>query len=107
MEPYATLVALAREELELVVAGRFDALEDLHERRSALMASLPAADPAAAAEQIAEAATLQQQITEALAVARAGADSALDRLVAGRTTVEGYRLSTGAQAPTAQADYRS
>jgi hypothetical protein len=105
--PYTALVALVAEELELVLAGRFDALDDIDRRRGAAMAALPVVDPPGAAPVLAHALELQQQVTEALAVAQGGAHSALDRLAAGRTTVEGYRSSTGAQAPPARADYRS
>jgi hypothetical protein len=106
MDQYATVVALVQEELDLVVTGRFDQLEELDRRRQAAMAGLPAIDPPGAAPILAHALELQQQVTDALTVARAGARSALDRLTAGRATVEGYRLSTGAQASSAHADYR-
>jgi hypothetical protein len=107
VDPYAAVVAIVQEELDLVITGRFDALVELDERRSAAMALLPAVDPPQAAPLLARAMELQQQVTDALVVARAGARNAMDRLHAGRTTVEGYRLSTGAQAPPAHADYRS
>jgi hypothetical protein len=106
LQPYAAIVAIAREELELVAAGRFDELSELNRRRTDAMAQLPAVDPPAAAPLLREALGLQEQVSEALAVARAGALSALDHLHTGRTTVAGYQASTGAQAPAAQADYR-
>jgi hypothetical protein len=106
VDPYLAVAALAQEELDLVCAGHFDALDELDQRRRVVMAALPAVPPPSATELLQRAAVLQHQVTDALLIARAGAESALDRLQAGRTTVEGYRLSTGAQAPTARADYR-
>ena len=107
MDPYAAIVEIAQEELELVRAGRFDALAELDRRRAVAMAALPAVAPQSAAPALRRAIELQDQITEALTVATAAARHALHRIDAGRNAVHGYRMSTGAQAVSAHADYRS
>jgi hypothetical protein len=84
------LIALAEEELGLLAAGRVDELADLHDRRDATLAALPARLDDTDREALGQARALQEQITVLLrkAVAQAAAD--LARLDRGQTAVRGY-----------------
>lgn len=86
----ACVAALAREELELVEAGRTEELAALDARRSAAMAQLPArlSPPARAA--LAEALEAQRQVTVALTTGLAVTGAELGRLNHGRTAMAGY-----------------
>jgi hypothetical protein len=84
------LIALAEEELGLLAAGRVDELADLHDRRDAALAALPAQLGEADRATLAHARMLQEQVTVLLqkAVAQAAAD--LARLDRGQTAIRGY-----------------
>ncbi|QEC46832.1 hypothetical protein FSW04_04010 [Baekduia soli] len=92
---FAELVALGREEHGLVVDGRYDDLPALHERRSRLMAALPASAPPEALADVREAARLSGLVTEALREARDATGAELARLGQARAGARGYAAGTG------------
>lgn len=93
---FAALAALAREEHGLVTDGHYEALEELQQRRAAIMAQLPPAAPPEALEHIREAAHLQALVTVALREARDATATELRRLRTTRTGVQGYAAGAGA-----------
>ena len=90
-DPYATLAALAQAERDLALAGRYDELEAVQARRTALVAGLPAQPPAAAEPHLRRAAEAQAQATAALAAAVRVARAEAVRLERGRGAVAAYR----------------
>ena len=86
------VVALAREEQELVDAGRVEELDALHERRRREMDALPPPDRLSepAREALREALELQARIGEALRVAMAVNRAERGRVGHGRTAMAGY-----------------
>jgi hypothetical protein len=90
MSPYDALAALAERELELVSGGALDKLPALHERRNALVASLPAAPPASARPALERTAALQQRVSELLQERVQLVGVELRKLTHGRTAVRGY-----------------
>ncbi|MBX5441432.1 MAG: flagellar protein FliT [Solirubrobacteraceae bacterium] len=86
------VVEIAREEQELIAAGRVEELDALHQRRQAAMAALPPAEELseAAREALREALDLQARISESLQVAMALHRAELGRLSHGRTAIAGY-----------------
>lgn len=81
---------IAREEHELVDAGRVDDLDELHDRRTAAMAQLPAELSDEARASLREALELQASISEALQIAVALTGAELGRVAQGRTAMRGY-----------------
>jgi hypothetical protein len=90
LNPYELLAELAAAELSMVRAGEFGALEQLHAERAALVASLPSVAPPSAFEALTRAASLQKQVSEAVASAMAVAREELARLDRGRGAVQAY-----------------
>jgi hypothetical protein len=86
------VVEIAREEQELIDAGRVEELDALHARRREAMEQLPPparlSEPARAA--LREALELQARIGESLRVAMAVNRSELGRVGQGRTAIAGY-----------------
>jgi hypothetical protein len=106
LAPYEALVALAEEERSLALDGRWSELSDLLDRRGAVMAALPADDPAAARPLLERALAAHAQAHAAMGAARAGLLAELGGADQTRTAVAGYRSATGAQAAAHAADYR-
>jgi len=86
----ARLAALADEELALVLDDRADELDELHARREALMALLPAALSSPEVGALRHAAGIQHLVTLALTERHAAARSELGKLDRGRTAAHGY-----------------
>ena len=93
MSEARALVALAEEELGLLAAGRVDEISDLHDRRDAVLATLPAQLDETDAAALAQAHALQQQINGLLKQAVAQAATELAKLNRGQTAVRGYANS--------------
>jgi hypothetical protein len=106
LAPYQALVALAEEERALALDGRWDELSDLLDRRGAVMAALPADDPAAARPLLERALAAHAQAHAAMGAARAGLLAELGGAGHTRAAVAGYRSATGAQGAANAADYR-
>jgi hypothetical protein len=106
LAPYEALVALAEEERELALNGRWDELDGVLERRAAVIAALPQRDPAAARPLLERALAAHAQAHVALQVARADLLAELGDTGRTRTMVAGYRATGGAQAGALRADYR-
>jgi hypothetical protein len=87
---YDALAELAQRELELVSAGEVEALPELHLRRRAIVAALPAAPPASAREALERTAGLQARVTETLDARVREASGELRRVSHGRTAMAGY-----------------
>jgi hypothetical protein len=98
-DPFAALAALAREEHQLVVDGRWEELAGLDARRAAILAALPPATPPAALPHLQEAARLQALVSVALEGARDEAHAELKRLDRTRAGVQGYGYGTPARVP--------
>jgi hypothetical protein len=90
---YELLAELAAAELELVRAGEFATLGQLHEERRTLVSRLPSQAPAAALEPLTRAAELLKQTSEAIAAALEVARQELGRLDRGRGAVQAYTPS--------------
>ncbi|HEY3020442.1 MAG TPA: hypothetical protein VGJ32_09630 [Solirubrobacteraceae bacterium] len=84
------LVALAEEELDLLAAGRVDALAELQERRDAALAALPAELSAADRGVLARAHQLQVQVAALLERALSETAAELGRLDRGHAALRGY-----------------
>jgi len=84
------LVALADEELALVLDGRADELEELHARREELMARLPQTLSAVDAGALRQTAGIQHLVTLALTERHAAVRAELGGLHRGRTAAHGY-----------------
>ena len=91
MSAYVTLAELAEAERDLALAGRYDELEALQARRTALVAGLPTQPPAAAEPHLRRAAAAQAQATAALAGAVRVARTEAVRVDHGRGVVAAYR----------------
>jgi len=94
--PYTRIRELAEREHALVVAGRFEELDALDVERDALIATLAAAPPVDAWEELARAAEIQARTGDALEVAVRAVEQELLLLERGRVTVRGYGASAGA-----------
>jgi hypothetical protein len=90
-DPYAVVAALAEAERDLALAGRYDELEAVQARRTALVAGLPAQPPAGAEPHLRRAAAAQAQATAALAGAVRVARTEAVRVDHGRGVVAAYR----------------
>jgi hypothetical protein len=99
---YAQLVALAEREATLLAAGAWEDLPGLAAERSAIVAALPAAPPAAARPHLERLAGLQQLNSAALGAARAETARELRQLGQGRGAVRGYAASAGRRAAAGQ-----
>ena len=97
-DPFEVLAALACEEHRLVLDGHHADLADVAERRSVVLASLPAQTPPGAMGHLREAARVQALVTLALREARDATAADLNRLARTRTGVQGY----GREAPVAR-----
>jgi hypothetical protein len=86
----AELLAVAELELELVTAGRGDELAEVHDRRDAAIAQLPAELPAAEQDTLRLALGIQRQAAVALAGALAEHGRELAAVGRGRTAARGY-----------------
>jgi hypothetical protein len=95
MSVFAALVGLFREELALVTDGRWDDLAELNERRTRLLAALPASAPPEAQADLREALRLQGLSETALRQGLAETAAELGRLRTGRTAAAGYAAGTG------------
>jgi hypothetical protein len=89
-DPFAALAELAREEHRLVLDRRYDDLEALDLRRSALLAALPRETPPGSVGHLREAARLQALVTVALREARDATQAELVRLGRTREALRGY-----------------
>jgi hypothetical protein len=96
---FAALVALGREEHGLVTDGRWDDLADLNERRSRVLAALPASAPPEALQDLREAARLQALSAAALRQGLAETGAELRQVGTSRTAASGYAAGTGMPAP--------
>ena len=90
MTAYDALAQLAERELELVSAGSLDDLPALHQRREALVATLPATPPAAARPALERAAAVQELVSQVLQDGLQAVGAELRKLDHGRTAVNGY-----------------
>jgi hypothetical protein len=90
MTSYDALAHLAERELELVSAGSLDQLPALHQRRDALVATLPPQPPAAARPALERAAAVQELVSQVLSEGMEAASAELRKLGKGRTAVNGY-----------------
>jgi hypothetical protein len=106
LAPYEALVALAEEERELALDGRWGELDGVLERRAAVLAALPHHDPVAARPLLERALAAHAQAHVALQVARADLLAELGDTGRTRTAVAGYRATAGAQDGALRADYR-
>jgi hypothetical protein len=102
---YAELAALAELELALALDGRAEELCDVHARRAALIASLPAVPPRSAEAHLRRAAVAQEQTTAALATAARAIRAQITHLERGRSAVAAYRPP--AQPPAPRTAYRA
>jgi hypothetical protein len=84
------LAALAEEELELVAAGRTEALAELQERRGQALAALPAQLSAPEREVLIRVHQLQEQVTALLQLAVSETAAQLGRLERGSAALKGY-----------------
>jgi hypothetical protein len=89
-DPYEQLAELARQELRLVEAGDLEAVTDLHARRGALIASLPAGPPAHARTALESAAAAHRRTAALLAAAHSDVATELDHLGRGRRAARSY-----------------
>lgn len=91
-EPYARLLALAERERELVRAGvgLEHELEPIARERAALVATLPARPPRAAAPLLERAVAVQAETSALLEAGVSAARRQLGRLEKGRGAVRGY-----------------
>jgi hypothetical protein len=85
-----TLLALAREELDLIETGRLDDLAAIGERRDAAVAQLPRRLSPAARVLLTEAVDAQRQVAAALQFGMARMRDELGRIGQGRTAMAGY-----------------
>ena len=90
MAPYDRLLTLAKLEFELAVQEDFEGLEHLDSERRSIVATLPAAPPAAAKPLIVEMARIQAQTTAALQEARRRVSEELGSLERRGDTARGY-----------------
>lgn len=88
VELYAELAALAAQEHQLVLDGRYEELEALAARREPLIAALPDVPPYEALGHLEEALRVQALVTVALREAR---DATRGELVTIRRTQDGAR----------------
>ncbi len=84
------LVALAREELDLIENGRHDALAELDERRAAALERLPARLSPAACSALEQAIELQREVAAALTLGLARLRDEIGRVNHGRIAMAGY-----------------
>jgi ElaB/YqjD/DUF883 family membrane-anchored ribosome-binding protein len=94
-DPYQGLVALARREHELALAGDAEALHELQRERAALIATLPASAPPSARPALIEAARIQERTTHVLEQARAQLSRELAAQDRSRQTAAGYTRALG------------
>jgi hypothetical protein len=90
MTGYDALADIAQRELDLVSTGAVERLPELRAERNALLASLPAAPPAAARPALERAAALQARISAILEERLQETGAELRRLSQGRTAMHGY-----------------
>ena len=84
------LADLAEEELGLVATGTYGALVELHERRAAALAELPAQPTDAEREVLVRTHQVQVQVAALLEKALADTAAELGRLDRGKTALQGY-----------------
>jgi hypothetical protein len=89
-DPVRALAALADEELELIASNRIEALPELHGRRAAALAALPAQFTAAEREALTHVHELQEQATALLQLAANETAAHLGRIERGTTALRGY-----------------
>lgn len=89
----AVLLALAREELALVAADRWEELDELAERRAAALASVPSPAPPHLHAILREAHATQAAVTEALVRARDAAGAELAGTDRRRAGAAAYRAA--------------
>jgi hypothetical protein len=89
-DPYDQLAELARQELQLVEAGDLDAVTDLHARRGALIATLPASPPPHALAALEHATAAHRRTAALLATAHSGIATELHHLHRGRRAARSY-----------------
>lgn len=90
MSAASTLVALAEEELRLVLDGRYEELDGIAERRALALRHLP---PDAERSLVARAAAVQSLVTAALTERLAGVRAELVAGASRRAAVAGYARS--------------
>jgi hypothetical protein len=95
---YERLAALAEAELTACEAERPEELAALYAEAEALVATLPATPPAAAAPALRRAAIAQELIGELLGARLATRDSDLDHLRRGRAAARSYAATADAAA---------
>jgi hypothetical protein len=84
------LLALAREELELIEQGRHDDLAGLDARRDVLMAQLPQRPSGSVRTTLLEVVEAQRQVAAALGLGLARLRDDIGRVSHGRTAMAGY-----------------
>jgi hypothetical protein len=84
------LLALAREELELIDHGRHEDLAAIDERREALMAQLPRQLSPSARVMLEQVVEAQRQVAGALELGLARVRDEMGRVSHGRTAMAGY-----------------
>jgi hypothetical protein len=92
-DPVRVLAALAEEELDLIAAGRTEALAELQERRAAALAALPAQLTAPEREVLTRVHALQEQVSALLQLAVSETAAQLARLDRGSAALKGYAKS--------------
>jgi hypothetical protein len=95
MQRYAALVELAERERELVTAGRWDELPELHARRAELVATMPALPPAEARAALRRAQELQAEVLDVLRRAIGDTAAELSHLRRAREAARGYAPARG------------
>jgi hypothetical protein len=89
-DPVVALAALAEEELDLVAAGRIEALPELHERRQVALDALPTRLSAGERETLIGVHRLQDQVAALLQLAVTETAAQLGRLERGSAALKGY-----------------
>jgi len=89
-DPVAAVAALAEEELDLVAAGRIEALAELHARRQVALDALPERLSPTERATLVRAHQLQEQVAGLLALAVSETAAQLGRLERGSAALKGY-----------------
>jgi Trp operon repressor len=89
-DPVVALAALAEEELDLVAAGRIEALPELHERRQVALDALPAHLSPSERETLIHVHQMQEQVASLLQLAVNETAAQLGRIERGSAALKGY-----------------
>lgn len=106
VELYAALAAMAAEEHQLVMDGRYEDLADLAERRQPLIDQLPPEAPQEALSHLQDALRFQELVTVALMAAREQTARELEQTRQTHGAARGYVAAASAPAalPASQVD---